>query len=66
MTYSLLLVFLHLDFIKKYALRFGVAPAESDIERHVLVSAPSVNQMIQTLERAGLSHANAILRPDAA
>jgi hypothetical protein len=43
----------YLDFIKKYMHRFGVAPAETDIERHFLVSAPSVNQMIRTLERRG-------------
>ena len=43
----------YLDFIKKYTLRFRVAPSEPDIQRHVLVSAPSVNQMIQGLERAG-------------
>ncbi|HEX9728692.1 MAG TPA: hypothetical protein VGA37_09320 [Gemmatimonadales bacterium] len=43
----------YLDFIKKYMVRFGVAPAEADIERHFLVSAPSVNQMIRRLERRG-------------
>jgi repressor LexA len=43
----------YLEFIKKYILRFGVSPAESDIERHFLVSAPSVNQMMRSLERAG-------------
>jgi repressor LexA len=43
----------YLEFIKKYMARFGVAPAESDIQRHFLVSAPSVNQMMQTLERQG-------------
>jgi hypothetical protein len=43
----------YLDFIKKYMHRFGVAPAETDIQRHFLVSAPSVNQMIRTLERRG-------------
>jgi repressor LexA len=44
----------YLEFIQKYMARFGVAPAESDIQRHFLVSAPSVNQMIRTLERRGL------------
>lgn len=44
----------YLDFIERYTQRYGIPPAESDIERHVLVSAPSVNQMIQTLERRGL------------
>ena len=43
----------YLSFIAKYMARFGRAPAESDIERHFLVSAPSVNQMMQTLERCG-------------
>ncbi|MGH7275972.1 MAG: LexA family protein [Candidatus Rokuibacteriota bacterium] len=43
----------YLEFIARYILRFGVSPAESDIERHFLVSAPSVNQMVQTLERRG-------------
>ncbi len=45
--------FEYLAFIAKYILRFGRAPAESDIERHFLVSAPTVNQMMQTLERRG-------------
>ena len=43
----------YLEFIKKYLLRFGISPAESDIQRHFLVSAPSVNQMMQALERHG-------------
>ena len=43
----------YLAFIAKYITRFGRAPAESDIERHFLVAAPSVNQMMQTLERHG-------------
>ena len=43
----------YLEFIKKYMLRFGVSPAESDIQRHFLVSAPSVNSMVQALERHG-------------
>jgi len=43
----------YLAFIAKYIARFGRPPAESDIERHFLVSAPSVNQMMQTLERRG-------------
>jgi len=43
----------YLEFITRYILRFGVSPAESDIERHFLVSAPSANQMVQTLERRG-------------
>jgi LexA DNA binding domain len=43
----------YLAFIAKYIHRVGRAPAESDIERHFLVSAPSVNQMMQMLERRG-------------
>ena len=43
----------YLEFIKKYIARFGVSPAESDIQRHFLVSAPSVNQMMQALQRHG-------------
>ena len=43
----------HLLFIRKYITRYGRAPAESDIEKHFLVAAPSVNQMMQTLERRG-------------
>lgn len=43
----------YLEFIKKYMLRFGFSPAESDIQRHFLVSAPSVNSMVQALERHG-------------
>jgi DNA-binding MarR family transcriptional regulator len=45
--------FEYLAFISRYIQRFGRAPAEADIERHFLVSAPSVNQMMQTLERRG-------------
>lgn len=43
----------YLGFIEKYIARFGRAPAEADIERHFMVSAPSVNHMMQTLERRG-------------
>ena len=43
----------YLAFIAKYIHRFGRAPAERDIERHFLVSAPTVNQMMQMLERRG-------------
>ena len=43
----------YLEFIARYILRFGISPAESDIERHFLVSAPSVNRMVHTLERRG-------------
>jgi hypothetical protein len=43
----------YLLFIAKYIRRYGRAPAESDIERHFLVSAPTVNQMMHMLERRG-------------
>ena len=43
----------YLEFIMKYMHSYGVGPAETDVERHFLVSAPSVNQMVQTLERRG-------------
>jgi hypothetical protein len=43
----------YLEFIKKYMHRFGVAPAETDIQRHFLVTAPSVNHMVRTLEARG-------------
>lgn len=43
----------YLVFIRKYMIRYGRAPAESDIERHFLVAAPSVNQMMKMLERRG-------------
>jgi repressor LexA len=43
----------YLLFIRKYLTRYGRAPAESDIGRHFMVSAPSVNQMMQLLERRG-------------
>jgi hypothetical protein len=42
-----------LAFIARYIQRFGRAPAESDIQRHFLISAPTVNQMMQVLERRG-------------
>ena len=43
----------YLQFIAKYIQRFGRAPAEADIERHFMVAAPSVHQMMKTLERRG-------------
>ena len=43
----------YLAFISKYIHHFGRAPAERDIERHFLVSPPTVNQMMQMLERRG-------------
>jgi hypothetical protein len=54
--------FEYLAFIHKYITRFGRAPAESDIERHFLVSAPSVNQMMQNAGASGL-HCTATRRP---
>lgn len=43
----------YLEFIKRYMHRYGVSPAESDIQTHFMVSAPAVNQMVRTLERRG-------------
>jgi hypothetical protein len=43
----------YLEFIAKYMARYGVAPAEADIQQHFMVSAPSVHSMIKTLERRG-------------
>jgi hypothetical protein len=43
----------YLEFIARYILRYGLSPSESDMARHFLVSAPSVNQMVQMLERRG-------------
>jgi len=34
----------YLEFIKKYMHRFGGAPAETDVQRHFLVSAPPLCQ----------------------
>jgi hypothetical protein len=43
----------YLEFIRKYMARYGVAPAESDIAGHFMVSAPSAHLMVKTLERRG-------------
>jgi hypothetical protein len=43
----------YVEFIRKFTARYGVPPAESDMARHFMVSAPSVNQMVRTLERRG-------------
>jgi len=43
----------YIEFIRRYMHRNGVSPAETDIQAHFLVSDPSVNQMIRTLERRG-------------
>ena len=44
----------YLAFIHRYITKFGQAPAEVDVQRHFLVSAPSVNAMMQALTRKGL------------
>ncbi len=43
----------YIDFIRRYMTRYGTSPAESDIQRHFMVSAPSAHQMVRTLERRG-------------
>lgn len=43
----------YLTFIAKYMRRYGVAPAESDMQRHFLVAGPTVNEMMKMLERRG-------------
>jgi len=43
----------YLAFITRYVAKFGRSPAESDIRRHFLVSAPTANRMMQVLERRG-------------
>jgi hypothetical protein len=43
----------YLDFIRRYMARYGVSPAEKDIADYFMVSAPSVNAMVRTLERRG-------------
>ena len=45
---------LYLAFIYVYSRIFRRAPAEADMQRHFLVTPPSVHQMVLTLERAGL------------
>ena len=44
----------YLAFIHAYSRIFRRPPAEADMQRHFLVSPPSVHQMIITLERHGL------------
>ena len=44
----------YLAFIYVYAYIFHQPPAEADMQRHFLVTPPSVHQMVLTLERAGL------------
>ena len=43
----------YLEFIKRYMHRWGESPSEADIQQFLMVSAPSVHQMIRTLERRG-------------
>jgi Plasmid pRiA4b ORF-3-like protein/LexA DNA binding domain len=44
----------YLAFIHAYTSQHGYPPAESDIAAAMLVSTPSVNQMVKTLEKKGL------------
>ncbi len=44
----------YLAFIHAYTSLHGVPPAESEIAAAMLVSAPSVNQMVKALEKRGL------------
>jgi DNA-binding MarR family transcriptional regulator len=44
----------YLAFIWTYGLLNGRSPAERDIQRFFGVTAPTVHQMVLTLERAGL------------
>jgi DNA-binding MarR family transcriptional regulator len=44
----------YLAFIYAYTQILGRPPAEADLQRYFQVTAPSVHQMVLTLERAGL------------
>lgn len=44
----------YLAFIYAYSRIFKRPPAEADMQRHFQVTAPSVHQMVVTLEKAGL------------
>ena len=44
----------YLAYIYHYSKIHRVAPAETDLERYFRVSAPSIHEMIKTLERNGL------------
>jgi len=44
----------YLAFIYAYGRIFKRPPAEADMQRHFQVIAPSVHQMVLTLERVGL------------
>ena len=44
----------YLAYIYNYGKIHGRAPSESDLERYFRVSAPSIHEMIKTLQRKGL------------
>ena len=44
----------YLAFIRAYAQINGRAPAEADFQRYFKVTAPSVHQMLKTLDHLGL------------
>lgn len=44
----------YLAFIHAYTKKYGYPPAEAEIAAAMLVSPPSVNQMVKTLEKKGL------------
>jgi Mn-dependent DtxR family transcriptional regulator len=44
----------YLAFVYYYTEMHGYAPAEADMQRYFRVSAPSVHQMVLTLEKKGL------------
>ena len=44
----------YLAFIYAYTRVLGRLPAEADMQRHFKVTAPTVHQMVLTLEREGL------------
>jgi DNA-binding MarR family transcriptional regulator len=44
----------YLAYIHAYSKMHGVAPSEVDLQHHFRVSAPSVHEMVKTLERNGL------------
>jgi DNA-binding MarR family transcriptional regulator len=44
----------YLAFIYAYTRVFGRPPAEADMQRHFKVTAPSIHQMVLSLERNGL------------
>ncbi len=46
----------YLAFIYQYTKLNGVPPAHTDMQKYFEVTPPSVNQMINTLEKKGLIH----------